>query len=185
MALGPRTKLLAIIGLFTLPIVASLVTYHFFPPEPTGNYGELLRPAPVTAQPFVAEDGAEFRFSALAGKWILVVSDSGDCPQACADKLATLRQVRLALGRNADRLARVFVVDDTRAPDPKALEPFPGTRVVRTPLGMALPAGAVNDRAHIYVIDPRGHVMLRFPARPEMRRMLKDLERLLKASQIG
>ena len=45
--------------------------------------------------------------------------------------------------------------------------------------------GAGNDRAHIYLVDPRGNVMMRWPANPQMRGMLKDLERLLKASQIG
>ena len=50
---------------------------------------------------------------------------------------------------------------------------------------MALPLAPVNDRAHIYLVDPRGNVMMRFPANAEPRRMLKDLERLLKASQIG
>ncbi len=43
----------------------------------------------------------------------------------------------------------------------------------------------MNDRAHVYVADPLGNVMMRFPANAEPRRMLKDLERLLKASQIG
>ena len=50
---------------------------------------------------------------------------------------------------------------------------------------MVLPPGAANDRAHIYLVDPLGNVMMRWPAKPDMRRMLKDLERLLKASQIG
>ena len=57
--------------------------------------------------------------------------------------------------------------------------------VASIPPGMALPAQPVNDRAHIYLVDPNGNVMMRFPAASEPRRMLKDLERLLKASQIG
>ncbi len=56
---------------------------------------------------------------------------------------------------------------------------------VTPPTGMVLPLAPVNDRAHIYLADPLGNVMMRFPAKAEPRRMLKDLERLLKASQIG
>jgi hypothetical protein len=38
---------------------------------------------------------------------------------------------------------------------------------------------------HIYLVDPLGNLMLRFPANPDPQRMLKDLARLLKASRVG
>jgi hypothetical protein len=96
-----------------------------------------------------------------------------------------MRQVRLMLGRNASRVNRVFVADDTRALAAEALAPFEGTVAITPPPGTALPLAPVNDRAHIYLTDPLGNVMMRFPADAEPRRMLRDLERLLKASQIG
>ena len=96
-----------------------------------------------------------------------------------------MRQVRLALGRNATRLARVLVADDGRPPDSAALAPLEDLIVAVPASGLAMPAGAGNDRARIYLVDPHGNVMMRWPAQPDMRRMLKDLERLLKASQIG
>jgi cytochrome oxidase Cu insertion factor (SCO1/SenC/PrrC family) len=185
MKLGPRAKLLLLASLFLLPIAASMVAY-LARPEPTANYGELLLPpATITTHPFGRESGGKFEFSEMQGRWILVVSDSGACPAACIEKLTTIRQVRLALGRNAARIERVFVVDDLAAPNRDALAAFEGLNVAVTPAGMALPPGAVNDRAHIYLVDPRGNVMLRWPAKAEMKRMHRDLERLLKASQIG
>lgn len=184
--IGPRVKLVLLASLFALPIVASLLAYELLQGEPTANYGELLLPpGSVTAQPFEGPGGVAFRFADLAGKWVLVVSDSGACPAACAAKLATLRQVRLALGRDAGRVGRVFVVDDLRRPAPGALAEFEGTVVALTPAGASLPPGAGNDRAHIYLVDPRGNVMMRWPAGAEGKRMLGDLKRLLKASQIG
>lgn len=185
MKLGPRAKLLLLASLFLLPIVASMVAYLSHP-EPTANYGELLLPpSAITSHSFGRENGGRFEFSQMSGRWILVASDSGACPAACVEKLTTMRQVRLALGRNAARVERVFVVDDLAAPNRAALAAFEGLAVAITPAGMALPPGAANDRAHIYLVDPRGNVMLRWPAKPEMRRMHRDLERLLKASQIG
>lgn len=184
--MGPRTKLLGLAALFAAPIVASVLAYNFMRPAATANFGELLLPpAQVTAQRFERAGGAPFSFPALAGKWVLVASDSGECPSACRDKLAAMRQVRLALGRNAARVERVFVIDDLRRPAPGALEEFLGTVVALTPAGMALPMGAGNDRAHIYLVDPRGNVMMRWPAGADGKRMLGDLKRLLKASQIG
>lgn len=186
MKLTPRRKLLLLMGLFALPIVASIAAYNFLDLRPTANYGELISPpAQITAQRFRAPDGSPFTFAEVSGKWALVTSDSGACEAACRDKLVTLRQVRLALGRNAGRVERVFVVDDTRAPAPAALEPFPGMHIALAPIGSKLPRGPVNDRAHVYLVDPNGNVMMRWPWPLENRRMLKDLERLLKASQIG
>ena len=182
----PRTKLLLLVGLFAAPIVASFVTYHFFRPAGGASYGELLLPpAMVTTQAFTDPAGTRFAFDQLRGKWVLVASDSGDCEAACTAKLGMLRQVRLALGREAARVERVFVVDDVRRPAPKAFESFEGMRVALPPTGLQLPPGAVNDRAHVYLVDPNGNVMMRWPAAAEPKRMLADLKRLLKASQIG
>ena len=184
--IGPRAKLAGLVAIFAIPIAASLLAYRFMRPDATANYGELLLPpGAITTQPFGRSDGGRFAFADLGGKWVLVASDSGDCAAACAEKLATLRQVRLALGRNASRVTRVFVVDDLRRPAAGALMEFEGTEVAFTPAGMSLPPGAVNDRAHIYLVDPRGNVMMRWPAKGDRKRILGDMQRLLKASQIG
>jgi cytochrome oxidase Cu insertion factor (SCO1/SenC/PrrC family) len=184
--MSPRTKLVGLAMLFALPIAASIVAYNVVEPGKTANFGELLLPpATVTAQSLERAEGGTFAFAQLAGRWVLVVSDSGLCPRPCRDKLATLRQVRLALGRNAVRVERVFVVDDLQPPEAGIGAEFAGMTVVRTPRGLAIPAGAGNDRAHIYLVDPRGNVMMRWPAGADRKRMLGDLQRLLKASQIG
>ena len=184
--MSPRAKLLTLAALFAAPIVASVIAYNVIEPRATGNYGELLLPpAQVTSQRLDAAGGGAFAFGEVAGKWVMVASDSGECSAACRGKLETMRQVRLALGREAGRVERVFVVDDLRRPDPVLLEEFAGTRLALTPTGLTLPTGAANDRAHVYLVDPRGNVMLRWPAGADRKRMLGDLKRLLKASQIG
>jgi cytochrome oxidase Cu insertion factor (SCO1/SenC/PrrC family) len=184
--MSPRAKLLALAALFAAPIVASVIAYNVIEPRATANYGELLLPpAQITTQRLDSDSGGAFAFGALAGKWVMVASDSGECAAACRDKLEAMRQVRLALGREAGRVERVFVVDDLRRPDAGAMEEFSGTRLALTPRGLSLPAGAANDRAHVYLVDPRGNVMLRWPAGADRKRMLGDLKRLLKASQIG
>lgn len=186
MKIGPRAKLMLLAALFLAPIAGSLFVYHFVRPEPTANYGELLLPPETIAvHPLARVDASTFRFAELKDRWILVASGSGACADECAAKVHAMRQVRLALGRNASRVARVFVVDDTAPPDAAAFTPVEDLVIALTPRGLMLPPGAANDRAHIYLVDPRGNVMMRWPANPQMRGMLKDLERLLKASQIG
>lgn len=184
MTLSPRAKLVLLVLLFLAPIIASGLVYRFGHVEPTANYGELIPPAPMPGTILVRPDGSVFAFPQVSGKWVLLANDTGSCPAACQSKLVTLRQVRLALGRNASRVERVFLVDESRlAPD--LAEAFPGMQVASRPLGMTMPAGPGNDRAHIYLIDPNGNVMMRWPAAPDGRRMIRDLERLLRASQIG
>ena len=43
------------------------------------------------------------------------------------------------------------------------------------------PVGSAAD--HIFVVDPLGHLMMRFPPNPDPSRMLKDLSRLLRQSR--
>ena len=186
MTLSPRAKLLLIAAGFALPMVLSYVTYQFMRPDPNANYGELLLPpARVPAQAFDAGRPGAWSFEQLRGRWALVISDSGRCPGACVQKLTLLRQVQLALGRRASRVARVYVVDDQAPPESALLKEFEGTVVVSTPRGSPLPEGAGADRGRIYLVDPHGNVMMRWPAAADQKRMLRDLERLLKASQIG
>ena len=186
MKIAPRAKLMLLASLFLVPIAASLFAYRYLRPEPTANYGELLLPPGAIAGHALARaDGTAFRFAEMKDRWILVASDSGACAGECPAKVHAMRQVRLALGRNASRVARVFVVDDLRAPDPAAFAPLEDLVIALTPRGLALPPGAANDRAHIYLVDPHGNVMMRWPANPQMRGMLKDLERLLKYSWVG
>jgi cytochrome oxidase Cu insertion factor (SCO1/SenC/PrrC family) len=184
--LGPRAKLLLIAGLFAAPIVASFLVYRFGHPLPTANHGELLLPpAQVSDRPFGRPGGGAFSFASLRGRWVLVASDSGACESACLAKLATLRQVRLALGGNAERVARVFIVEDARSPDPAALAPFAGMEVALAPEGLAFAPGARGDRGHVYLVDPNGNVMMRWRVADDPEGMIKDLGRLLRASQIG
>ena len=183
---SPRAKLLAIMALFALPIIASTVAYHFFPPDRTTNYGEFVAPpVPFPSAPLGRQSGGPFRFGELRGKWVLVASDSGTCPAACAEKLTLMRQVRLALGRDAARVERVFVADDSKPLPAEALAAHEGLIVLAPPTGLVLPPVPLNDRAHYYLADPEGRVMMRFPADADAKRVLGDLKRLLKASQIG
>jgi hypothetical protein len=161
--IGPRAKLLLLAALFFLPIAASLFTYFVLKPQGgTANYGELI---PVRDAP---------AFAALRGKWLLIVADEGSCPAACRRKLEASSTARLALGRNASRVQRVFVAEQGTA---AADLPRDGLRVMAGPTGL--------EASHLYLVDPNGNLMMRWPAQPDLKRMIKDLERLLKASQIG
>ena len=185
MRLGSRAKL-TLLALFLLaPIAASFTAYYVVRPTGgAGSYGELLMPPDtVTPQSFARAGGGRFAFAELAGQWVMVASEAAICDDSCIEKLTTMRQVRLALGRRASRVARVFVAG-TGALPPRPGE-FEGMVVASSLAGTPPAPGPLNDREHIYLVDPHGHVMMRWPARADPKRMLQDLDRLLRASQIG
>jgi hypothetical protein len=98
-----------------------------------------------------------------------------------------MRQVRITQGKDQSRIERLWVVSDGGTPDAALLQAHPGLLVWR-PADPAFteqfPAAKRLDE-HIYLVDPLGNLMLRFPAKLDSKRMIKDLKLLLKASQIG
>ncbi len=178
--------MLAILAVCAFPLGAALVTYFFFPPAGRTNYGELVEPKPLPPARLERLDGRGFALDELKGKWVLLQADGADCAQPCQAKLFNMRQSRLAQGdKNADRVERVWLVAGDGMPPPELARLYEGAVVVRaTPEVLAALPGP-DVREHVYLLDPRGNLMLRFPKDADPKRMIKDLQRLLKYSGIG
>lgn len=171
--MSARNKLLLLFLVCAAPFVLGWAAWYFgWATGTSGNYGELLEPRPVST--------AELQ--ALRGRWVLVSFDAAACDANCEKKLYYMRQVRKAQGKDQARIERLWVVTDGGAPRAELLAAIEGTRLVRTDPGGGFP-GQRED--HIYLIDPLGNLMMRFPRDPDPSKMLKDLQRLLKYSSTG
>jgi hypothetical protein len=182
-----RVTLWLILAISVAPVAASYLLYYFWPPAHTVNYGELIEARALPDAVLTLSDGAPFRLSQLKGKWVLVSVDGGRCDAECEKKLVYMRQLRLTQGKDMDRVERAWLVSDTAAPRADAVSGFPGTWVAKA-AGRGLIESFPAPRTpadHIYVIDPLGNLMMRFPRDPDTRRLIKDLSRLLKASRVG
>ena len=170
-----QIKLALLAVFFALPVAASwLIWWLDLAPGTTANYGTLLTPRPVTL-PAPGE---------LRGKWVLVQFDGGACDAGCERKLYFMRQVRRAQGRDMPRVARLWLVTDAAQPRAELLGAIEGTVIAPAPSGMRFPAErSVTD--HLYLVDPLGNLMMRFPRDPDPSRVIKDLQRLLRASSFG
>ena len=182
-----RASLWLIIALCAAPVIASYLTFYFFAPAAKVNYGELVgtRPLPVVTLRLV--DGTPFGLERVRGKWLLLMADSGKCGTDCEKKLFTLRQLRLAQGREKERIERIWLINDGAVPAAQAIEPFAGTWPVQaagSDLVRALPAENGVER-YLYLADPLGNLVLRYPADADPSRIIKDITRLLKTSGIG
>ncbi len=181
-----RRYALTLLAICAAPTVAAWLAYFVWPPQSRINYGDLIEVHPLRDLELRSVDGAPFRLSQLRGKWALLQVDSGACAESCRRKLIYMRQARLAQGQDAQRIERVWLLADAATPDPGLLRDHDGIRAVRTagPLLAEFPA-ARSATDHIYVVDPLGNLMLRFPGDPDVRRMTKDLARLLRVSRVG
>ena len=173
-------------ALFATPILASYLTYYFWTPKHFSNYGELIKPQPLPKLPLQLLNGDPYNLSHLRGKWVMLQVDDAQCADNCREKMYALRQVRLAQGKDQDRIERVWVVQGGGTPSDVLLHDYSGTKFIRTDktlLGLLPAQDKVED--HIYLIDPLGNLMMRYPKNPDARKMIKDIQRLLKASSIG
>ncbi len=187
MHLNPRSKFLLLIGVFVVPVVAAYLAYFGWRPAGHTNYGDLLQVAPLQHTRGTTSAGAPFDLQALRGKWVMVLIGPAACDANCARLLYLMRQTRIAQGKEQPRIERLWVLTDAGAPEAALLGEHAGLHVWRPDvLAFVEQFPAADDRAgHIYLVDPLGNLMLRFPAVPDAKRMMKDLKLLLKASQIG
>ncbi len=188
-----RWKMVAVMLLCAAPVIASYFTYYVVRPEGRSVYGELIdpqRPTPdLPAQYARPGDGTLTNLQALKGQWLLISVAGAVCDSLCEQQLYMQRQLREGLGREKDRLDRVWLINDA-APLPERLDnALKGATVLRVPEAQLAqwltPASGHTLAEHLFVVDPMGNWMMRFPARMDVAGAAKakrDLERLLRAS---
>lgn len=187
-----RWVVLAIGLLCAAPIIASYLTYYVIKPKGgTTNYGTLIEPQrPISAALIVKDEtGKTMSFASLRGRWLMISVDRSACDKACATKLYFMRQVRATQGGERERLLTVWLRTDSDAVPAVIEQAYPDTlKFVADPAALSawLPAEAgTTDVDHIYLVDPNGNLMMRFPKQPDPTKIKRDVTRLLKWSSIG
>lgn len=185
-----RWKMLALFAVCASPVIASYFTYYVLRPEGRRNYGELIDPQkdmPIASAKNL--QGQEVALQSLKGQWLLVTVSTSDCAERCQQNLYFQRQLREILGREKDRVDRVWLLTDAAPVAAGLLSASDAKHVLRmdsaTLQTWISPAAGQQLQDHLYVIDPMGNFMMRFPAHMDMASASKakrDLDKLLKAS---
>jgi hypothetical protein len=179
-----------VLAVCAAPVIASYLAYYVFPPEGRTNYGELVSPQrPVPALALQQLDGTPFDAQSLRGKWVMVQVAPGDCDAACAERLYNMRQVRATTGRERERIERVWLVSDAAPLSTVIMREHDGTHFLRAQPAelerfLAVPQGG-RLADHVWLIDPLGNLMLRWPKDADPNKMKRDMNKLLKASRVG
>ncbi len=186
-----RLKMLLVLAVCAAPVIASYVTYFVIRPEGRTNYGELIQPQrPIPADlPLSDLQGAAVKAESLKGQWLLIVVSAAACDARCEKHLWLQRQLRETLGREKDRVDKLWLIDDAGMPKPQTLQGVTSNTeatVLRVPpralAAWLQPAAGQALEDHMYIVDPLGNWMMRVPPNPEPARLKRDVEKLLRAS---
>ena len=193
-----KLQLVLLVVLFLVPPVAAYILFYTdFQPSSGANYGQLVRPVkPISDVVLVTPENREFKFSELRTKWVLLYLGDSHCDEICSNNLYKMHQVRLAQGKNMERVNSVYIVPEntlqTQTHDVR--ERYPGLLVLRAPADVfsdlidqlrSNVEMTSQSPERVYIVDPLGNLMMSYHAQADPSGMRKDLKRLLKLSQIG
>lgn len=183
-----RLKMILVLLVCAAPVIASYFTYYVIRPEGRSNYGQLIDPQrPLPALSLQDLQGQAVTAESLRNQWLIVVVGGGACDAVCERNLYLQRQLRETTGKDRDRIDKVWLVTDSAAIQPALLQGIAGAQVLRASAQEVAawlePEAGQPLGAHLYIVDPLGNWMMRFPADADPSRVKRDLNRLLRASR--
>lgn len=186
--------MLIVLFLFVFPALISFAMFFSeWRPKATANHGELIIPVrTIEDRAMISLDDKQVKFSDLNGKWTMVYFDTTDCPEACISQLYFMRQTHASLGKNYDRLKRLFILTDTKEitglkaklPEYADMLVWKNTKegIAKLQQDFGIDSKLADVQGSIYLLDQQGNLMMRYKAGAEPAGVRKDLERLLKYS---
>ncbi|HEX7386412.1 MAG TPA: hypothetical protein VF285_03925 [Castellaniella sp.] len=196
--LRSRAPVFAIFFICLAPVLLAVLAYYVpslgLRSAVKTHYGQLIEPQrPVPANLNVRdEQGKAFDLSQFKGKWLLISTGPGACPESCVKGLFVLRNSHASQGKDVNRIERLWFATDDAPISPVLHHAYVGTHVLRANLnaleawlvpGAADPAAALATR--LWIVDPLGHLMMQFPDTNNPEGVRDDIRALLKISSIG
>ncbi len=180
-------RTLALLALVcTLPVLASYFMFYVWKPQDRVNYGELVTPVLLPELTLSAPEGMPpLKRDNLIGQWTLVYVGTGECAEACQSALYAMRQSRMAQAREFERVSRLWLITDAAVPGESVLAAHTDLQVAYAANDWLAAMPDAHLGVHFYLVDPLGHVMMRFPEQADIKGVIKDIKRLLKYSALG
>jgi hypothetical protein len=196
-----RWKLLMVLAVCAAPMIVSYFAYYVVKPSSRNNFGALIDPRahPIPALQATTLDARPASLDAFKGKWVMLKVGPAACAKDCMDQMFAIQQLRSMQGKAMDRVERVWLITDAAPLETMLMRQLEGVHMLRASADVVAkwlpvePGGNAADS--IFLIDPLGHLMMRFPPVPagaaeadkvkHYARIKKDIAKLLKASAIG
>jgi cytochrome oxidase Cu insertion factor (SCO1/SenC/PrrC family) len=187
-----RRNFLLMAALFFVPVIAVFAMYYggLWSPPGSAAKGELVHPArPLELAGLRHADGRAASVELFLGKWSLIYIGDGACDGECRTALTYGRQTRIAVGKDMDRVQRVFLTTGNCCDQQYLEAEQPGLITLDASSADAravLAQFPADRRVSLYIVDPLGNLMMRHDATQVINKdLLSDLKKLLKLSHIG
>jgi hypothetical protein len=189
-----RVKFLALVGVFLSPFIGGWMALYVFDirPEPA-NYGTLVQPVKNLKWSQLESVAGERYDNGFGKKWTFLLLTREACDEQCRSNLYYMRQIRILLGRDTPRLQNVLISSAVIDDELKAfLLDYPNLIVIEDEGRDSLfsqfrneEIGTVGSTPMLYLVDPDQNYMMYYPAENDHYRILEDIKKLMKLSQIG
>lgn len=183
---------------FIVPVLAAYLVYlNMDDVSRTKNNGELIiPPRPLENVKLKTLDGNSFGYKELQGNWHLIYIGQGPCAESCRDRLSLMHQTRMGQGKAMSRVRLLYVALDginiieseKIKQDYAKLTVLTGDKNIAADLIQQFKldkADNIRGEHMIFMTDPLGNLMMRYKKDVRLIGIIKDLEHLLKVSQIG
>ena len=178
---GNRAALIGLFAVFGVPILIAYALNVWWPHwSPFGrvNHGEIVEPAWKVELAAMGHDATH----RAAGRWVLLHPVVSECGDGCEALLDLTRRVHVSLGKDHDRVVRMFV---HRAGLPVGRLRSMDAGLILVPAPAAWFDRFGGDGPVLLVVDPQHRAVLQYRADLQGKGLARDLARVLKISKIG
>jgi cytochrome oxidase Cu insertion factor (SCO1/SenC/PrrC family) len=192
-----KRSFIIIVVAFIAPIILGSLVYmnkeRLGMGSKTVNYGTLIHPArPTEILDLLQGDKPADAKTVLQGKWTLLQIAPTKCDTLCQEHLLLIKRVRTLMNEHMRRIRTVLVTNNGEADSTAMQKSYPDLILTHTNtekskfIAQFKQTNIETGSTTLYLIDPLGNLMMLYPqAEPNVKRILKDLKRLLKYSRLG
>jgi hypothetical protein len=179
-----RMLLLAIVAIFLgSMLLAGALRFSGWRPAGTKAHGELLQPpGDLRALAPRLAGGGEYKWNPAQRTWRIALAPPADCVDACVRLGQQLQTVWQLMGKDAEHVQVLWIGEPPpgvgRGPALQVLRPSAALRAGFPRLQPV--AGEDPHGVPVYVIDPNGFVVLRYPPGFDPAGLRADLAKLTK-----
>lgn len=194
MSLSQKNKgkltLIGIFLLFFIPIIISwyLVFYTDFMHDAQGiQHGKLISPV-ISIGAIKAKEISTMDEVVIEKKWVLVFIQNNLCNEFCKERLYQVRQIRLALGEDRDKVDRLVIFNQINDLN-ELKDSYSGQKFIDQSfmnyqgLVKKFNDSYADKKNPIFLLDPYGFLMMQYPEGTEPKGIIKDIERLIRNSK--
>ncbi|WP_341780723.1 hypothetical protein [Ectopseudomonas mendocina] len=176
-----RLQLLLILAIAVGPmfLASAMYQWRFWVPETRSYHGVLIGDGRT-----LADLGVQ---GAVEPRWQILVTAPGACEADCQQLVYLARQIQIGLNRETSRASHGLALAEPLPADYDATlkREYPQLGRYQLDLQAYEKAAEAVPGAQLWLVDPHGNLVLRYPAGSNGKAILDDLRYLLKISLIG